>query len=546
MNQWQIQICGSALSQAEPVALELIRDGNATATPGAADIAGPQSREAYRIVSTARRIELRAPSSTGLYYAFQTLRQLVQGSGAEALIPALEIEDYPTFAYRGFMMDFAHGAVLTEDEVKRQLAFLARWKANQYYFYSETNIDLAGYPLLHSPATWSQESIRRIIAYARQRHIDVVPCVELYGHLHDLFRREQYASLAGVPHGGEINPRDPNAIAITEDWMRQIAALFPSVWFHIGLDEPWELERADPTIAKPERFYLDQLRRLSALAVKLGKRPMFWADVAEGAFIFKKYPELYNELPHEAIAVPWFYSTLPDFTPLVKPFADNGTSQMIATGIANWEEVSTDFDGTFRNIDDFTAAGRKFGALGLINTGWTDSAQAIYREAMPAIAYGAIAAWQSAPIARHRFFADYAAIEYPLAPDDAAAAFASLAKAQRLLSNAIGSESMFRFWDDPLMAEALKRTAAHAKDLHECRLAVEDAQIHLAKLQEMYPDFSALSLAARMIDFAALKLSTQPKSRLALRSFRKNQPVKILIFISAVRPAPAITAALPI
>ncbi len=214
LNQWQTQICGSTLSQAEPVALELIRDGNATATPGAADIAGPQSREAYRIVSTTRRIELRAPSSTGLYYAFQTLRQLVQGSGAEASIPALEIEDYPAFAYRGFMMDFAHGAVLTEDEVKRQLAFLARWKANQYYFYSETNIDFAGYPLLHSPATWSQESIRRIIEYARQRHIDVVPCVELYGHLHDLFRREQYARWPECPMAAKSTRATPKQLPL--------------------------------------------------------------------------------------------------------------------------------------------------------------------------------------------------------------------------------------------------------------------------------------------------------------------------------------------
>ena len=507
ITQWLNGLCAGVHAPGAALPLTLNRTVTATDVPGANDSAGPNSREAYQISVTPRSVELHG-SSTGLFYAFQTLRQLTVGDGAQARIPAVQITDYPSLAYRGFMMDLAHGGVLTEDEVKRQIDFLARWKGNQYYFYAETTIELEGYPLLHSAASWTPASIQRIIAYARQRHVDVVPCVELYGHLHDLFRLEHYAPLSALMHGGEINPRDPRAIALTEDWMRKIAALFPSAWFHVGLDEPWELERADPTIAKPEQFYLEHLRRLSALAVKLGKRPMFWADVVEGAFIFKKYPELYGQLPHDAIAVPWHYSALSDFTPLVKPFADNHVAQVVAPAVAIWEEVSTDFEKTFINIDDFVAAGRKYGALGMVNTGWTDSAQAIYRNALPALTYGAVAAWQSKPIDRAGFFGDYARIEYPKAGPDVSAALGDLARAQNLLRKSLGSETMFRLWDDPLTPATLKRVAPHAADLHECRMAAEDARLHLASAQAIYPESASLpslALGARMLDFAALK-----------------------------------------
>ena len=134
-------------------------------------------------------------------------------------------------------------------EIKRQIDFLARWKGNQYYFYSELSIELKGYPLINPGARYTQEQVREIIRYARERHVDVVPCLEFYGHLHDLFRIERYGDLAALPHGGDLNPRDPRMQRMVEDWVGQMAALFPSPWFHIGLDEPWELERAGSAAA---------------------------------------------------------------------------------------------------------------------------------------------------------------------------------------------------------------------------------------------------------------------------------------------------------
>ena len=68
----------------------------------------------------------------------------------------------------------------------------------------------------------------------------MVPCMELYGHLHDLFRVERYSSLAILPHGTEFDPRKPEVGALLANWIDQLADLFPSPFFHIGMDETHE------------------------------------------------------------------------------------------------------------------------------------------------------------------------------------------------------------------------------------------------------------------------------------------------------------------
>ena len=89
----------------------------------------------------------------------------------------------------------------TGKEIELQLSFLSRWKANQYYLYSEDSVELDGYPLLCLGGRLSKDDIRKVVAYGRERHIDVIPNFDLYGHQHDLFRIEQYSGLSDQPHG---------------------------------------------------------------------------------------------------------------------------------------------------------------------------------------------------------------------------------------------------------------------------------------------------------------------------------------------------------
>jgi hypothetical protein len=492
--------------------LALVRTGDESPMPGADDRAGPDSRESYEVRITPSGAEIRARSSAGLYYASQTLRQMVETRGSDAVLPAAEIRDWPAMAYRGFMMDTSHGPMPTEEEIERQIDFLARWKANQYYFYSEANIELQGYPLLNPGAQYTQAQIRRIVAYARQRHVDVVPCLEFYGHLHDVFRVERYAELSALPHGGEINPRNPQLQAMLHDWIKQMAALFASPWFHLGLDEPWELEKAGSRAAggvEPGRLYIDHLKDITTLVRQLGKRPMFWADVNSGARIFTKYPELFAQLPRDVIAVPWHYEPEADYAPFVAPFAREKIQQVVAPGIWCWDEITPDYARTFPNIDGFVADGRKYGALGMVNTGWTDASQVLYRMARPGMAYGAVAAWQTEPVDRARFFADYAAALYsPRARGEVAAGLGALAKAQQRLQAVLGRETAFRIWDDPLTPARLERLGGRGAALREVRLLAEEAEENFARARaagEPEASLPALMLGARMLDYAAMK-----------------------------------------
>jgi hypothetical protein len=492
-------------------AITLVRTGAVDALPGPDDHAGADSREAYEIRIDARGAQIRARSSAGIFYGVQTMRQLVEADGAEAFLPEVAIHDWPALAYRGFMMDTSHGPMPTETEIKRQIDFLARWKANQYYFYSEASIELRGYDLVNPDGRYTQEQVRRIIDYARARHVDVVPCSELYGHLHDLFRVERYADLSLIPHGGEINPRNERTQALVADWVQQLAALFPSPWFHIGFDEPWELERAGTILGgvDPASLYIERMKQTFEAVQKAGKRPMFWADVQSGARIFEKYPALLSQLPKTVIAVPWHYEPLPDYSGFVAPFAREHVPQVVAPGVWCWNEIAPDYSITFANIDGFVADGRKFGALGVMNTGWTDAGQVLYRTALPGMAYGAVAGWQSAPIKRDEFFTDYSALMYPAsAARDVATALDELNSAQESLSDILGGGTIYRFWEDPFAPARLKRAEDNLGKLRGERVLAEVAQVRLQRALAATGDtysLPSLLVAARMLDYAGMK-----------------------------------------
>ncbi len=490
----------------------LNRTGPVAALPEKDEKPGPDSRESYHIQVTSSGAEVQAKSSAGLYYGVKTLLQLVEGLGDQAAIPAATIYDWPALAYRGVMMDLSHGPLPTESEIKKQIDSLAQWKGNQYYFYSELSIELKGYPLINPNGRYSQDQVRNIIAYARERHVDVVPCLELYGHLHDLFRLERYADLAPLPHGTEINPVNPQMQRLLTDWLDQMAALFPSPWFHVGLDEPWELERAGSAAAggvDPEKLYVEHLKRLSGLLDQRGKRMLFWADVASGAALFKRYPKLVSDLPPGVIPVPWHYHAEKDYTPMLAPFKNAHIPELIATGIWGWESITPDFALTFTNIDGFLRDGKNNGTWGIINTDWADDAQLLFRMTWPGVAYGAIAAWQSGPIDRDRFFQSYCSRMYDSkTAKEAAAALQDLSKAQQSITAALGPNNMLRLWDDPFTSESLERSRHHLNDLRAARLASEDAQQHLYTALGISGDsysLPSLLLGARLIDYAGMK-----------------------------------------
>ena len=494
------------IADAAAPSILLKRTGPVAPLPAPDEKPGPDSRESYQLRITPSGGEVVANSSAGLYYAVQTLRQLVEGDGPAAALPEVEIHDWPSLAYRGTMIDMSHGPLPTVDEVERQLDFLARWKANQYYFYTEAAIELDGYPLLNPEGRFSKDEVKRIIAYGRQRHIDVIPFLELYGHLHDLLRIEQYSSLGAYPHAAELDPTNPKVAALLTDWAAQISDLFPSPFVHVGFDETWQIENAAKKHGggiTPAQLFAEQLGKVAQLFQQHGKTVMAWAD------IIVKYPGIIDRLPRGLIPVAWAYEAQPDVKKWLDPLVAGHLPHFVQSGVANWEEIALDFDMTYANIDNFLAAGRRSNALGLINSVWTDSAQCLLRLTLPAMAYGTIAPWQSAAMDRDAFFSQYSALMYPpSAAPGVAAALDNLNKAEISIQKTLGQASLHEMWSDPFTASSLKRSAEHREDLRQARLLAEEAQAHLYRALKAGGDPATLAsalVAARMLDFAAYK-----------------------------------------
>ena len=502
------------VSQGEPsgALIVLKRTGEVGALPLPGEHPGPASREAYTLKVTPDKGEVQATSSAGLFYGVQTICQLVEGNAAEATLPEVEIHDWPSLAYRGTMVDMSHGALPTETEIKRQLDFLARWKANQYYLYSEASIELDGYPLLNPEGRLSKDEVRRIIAYGRERHIDVIPNLELYAHLHDLFRVEKYSGLSDLPHGVEFNPSNPAVMDLLSDWISRLADLFPSPFVCIGFDETFQIELAvkqQGASASATRLFVKQLTDVTRIFQQRGKQVMAWAD------IMVRYPEIITDLPPGLIAVAWYYSADPgdrEYKHWLGPLVAKAVPHFVQPGVTSWNQIAPDFDTSFENIDTFIAAGRKSNALGVINSLWADDGQILLRMSLPGMAYGAAAAWQSTPIDRPHFFSGYARIMYP--PGifaDVATALEKLSQSEAELQKVLGEPTQVTLWEDPFFPTYLKSLAQNQGYLRQIRLLAEEAETHLYHALALGADpttLNSLLVGARLLDYAGQKFQT--------------------------------------
>ena len=490
-------------------AIALNRTGEAGALPANNETAGPDSRESYTLRVTSKGAEIQARSSAGLFYGVQTLLQMVEGSGPEAALPEAEVQDWPALAYRGVMIDFSEGELLRVSEVERQLDLMARFKANQLYFYSEASIELEGYGVANPNGRYSREDVRHVIEYARQRHIDVVPCMELYGHMHNLFRYEKFADLALPRYGAEYDPRNPRIYEVLDDWIAQTTRLFPSPFYHVGFDEPWSLGKIGVVPGKdPFKTFMEVLRHVSEQAKSHGKRTCFWADIDQGASTLSNHPELLKDVPPGTIACPWIYEVRTNYATFIEPLAARDIPTLVAPGVWGWNELFPDYHRSFFNINGLTATGRAYHTLGMINTTWCDSQQTIYRLTYPGIAFGAAAAWQPEPVNTNTFFRDYCAVVYPAAAAaDAASALEELSVVEEIFERVLQEDTQSSFWADPLAPGHLKKLQAGVQEIRRARLLAESAQERLQRALRVSPDrtLESLLLSARLFDYLGMK-----------------------------------------
>ncbi|MEU3280730.1 beta-N-acetylhexosaminidase [Streptomyces antibioticus] len=295
--------------------------------------------EAYRLVSDARGVLVEGGDAAGVFWGAQTLRQLL-GPDAHRrapvrrdriwAVPHLTIEDAPRFRWRGLMLDVARH-FMPKDGVLRYLDLMAAHKLNVFHFHLTDDqgwrIEIRRHPRLTEIGAWrartkfghrasplwdekphgghyTQDDIREIVAYAAERHITVVPEIDVPGH--------SQAAIAAYPELGNTDVIDTTALSVWDTWgvnpnvlaptdntlrfyeevFEEVLDLFPSEFVHIGGDEcPKEQWRSSPAVqariaelglADEDALQSWFVRHFDTWLSARGRRLIGWDEILEG------------------------------------------------------------------------------------------------------------------------------------------------------------------------------------------------------------------------------------------------------------------------
>jgi len=484
--------------------------------------------EGYTIRYAAKTLTLTGATAEGLFYAAQTAKQMIErwplqttcaGACPDFVLHAMEIHDWPAMRYRGLHDDLSRGPVDTLEFQKKLIRTLAAYKINVYSPYFENTQQYASNPLPAPPeGSVSVADARELVAYATQYHITVIPEQEAIGHLHKMLQWETYAEVAETPHGAVLSPGQAGSIPLIDAMFKELAAMYPGPFLHIGGDETIDLgigrTRADVDARGLPTVYIDYLKQIVTSLEPLHKRILFWGDVAQSD------PELLKELPPEIkrqlIAVAWGYSPKPKgFLQELKPYTAAGIPVWVSPSINNYRQVWPNQQLALEDIQGFTFDGQRYGATGQLNTLWNDDGESLANMNWYGILFGAAAAWQHGESSIPAFQQSFAQVFHGDSLGLLNQAQGELTGAMTLLhdSKVIGATEGTDglFWVDPwskdgqVMAEKMRPINA------EVRLYAERALTYIAQAKAQEPNLrepdaiSAMEFGARRITFLGLK-----------------------------------------
>jgi len=319
------------------------RSGKAEPTGGAILLTTRNAKpelgdEGYELTVSPDAVVVRAGKPAGLFYGAQSLLQLLPPevfapkplAGGDWKIPCVQIEDQPRFKWRGFMLDVARH-FFTKAEVKEVLDALAVHKLNTLHLHLTDDqgwrIEIKRYPRLTQVGAWredagfgldpkrsttygpdgryggyyTQADIRELVRYARERHITIVPEIEMPGH--------SSAALAAYPElscsGGPYTPNTKGGIfagvycagkeetfVFLRNVLAEVSALFPGQYIHIGGDEVpkdnWKKCPRCQARIKAEGLKNEHelqsyfVRRIEQCVNAQGRTLIGWSEIREG------------------------------------------------------------------------------------------------------------------------------------------------------------------------------------------------------------------------------------------------------------------------
>jgi hexosaminidase len=261
--------------------------------------------ESYSLDVTSSSAKLDAPTTLGALHGLQTLLQLVATTTDGFAVPALSIQDKPRFPWRGLLIDVGRHFIPL-DVLKRNLDGMAAVKLNVLHWHLSENqgfrVESKKFPKLHEMGSdglfYTQDEIRDLIAYAQERGIRVMPEFDMPGHSTAWF--VGYPELASAPGPYQIerkwgvfdpamDPTQERTYKFLDDFIGEMAGLFPDQYLHIGGDEvngkQWD---ANPKIQEFKRSHgiknNEDLqayfnKRVQEIVSKHGKTMVGWDEI---------------------------------------------------------------------------------------------------------------------------------------------------------------------------------------------------------------------------------------------------------------------------
>ncbi len=289
------------------------------------------SEEAYQLKITPQEIIISAGESVGLFYGVQTLGQMLtdpQFYDAESKswrLPTVEITDKPSFSYRGLHLDVSRH-FYSKEFVMKCLDIMAEYKLNKFHWHltdaAGWRIEIKKYPELTERAAWrsekdcmtwwkgdrkyataetegayggfyTQEEIREVVAYAAQRHITVIPEIEMPGHSEEVVSIYPHLGCYGEPYrNGEFCIGNEETFEFVENVLTEVMELFPSEFIHIGGDEAskaaWRKCAKCQRRIKREKLKDEEelqsymISRVGKFLESKGRKLLGWDEILEG------------------------------------------------------------------------------------------------------------------------------------------------------------------------------------------------------------------------------------------------------------------------
>jgi hexosaminidase len=294
------------------------------------------SAEGYELAVTRDSVVVRAREPAGLFYGVQSLLELLPPEALASkpalnrlwTIPAVQIEDQPRFAWRGFLLDSARH-FFSKGEIKELFDLMALHKLNMFQWHLTDDVgwrlEIKKYPRLTGVGAWrksigfgldpkagtaygpdgryggyySQADIRELVAYAESRHITIVPEIEMPGHAGAALAAYPefscfggaYSTDGGVLPGVYCAGKD-ETFEFLQNILAEVCELFPGKYIHIGGDEVppnnWkqcrkcqarEGQEGVKTERELESYFI---RRIGAFLNARGRTLVGWSEIREG------------------------------------------------------------------------------------------------------------------------------------------------------------------------------------------------------------------------------------------------------------------------